>query len=127
MINLGNFDEALNVAEKHNVALKEDWTKKIIPPVAGEQSANQKKARSDLLKRVAKLCKLQGNFGLAAKLYTMGNEKIKGIKCLLKSGDTQAIIKFATNARDTEVWVLAGNFLQNQNWHNDPDIMKTII
>jgi intraflagellar transport protein 140 len=43
----------------------------------------------------------------------MGNEKIKGIKCLLKSGDTQQIIKFATNARDTEVWVLAGNFLQN--------------
>jgi intraflagellar transport protein 140 len=25
------------------------------------------------------------------------------------------------------VYVLAGNFLQNQNWHNDPEVMKTII
>ena len=25
------------------------------------------------------------------------------------------------------MYVLAGNFLQNQNWHNDPEIMKTII
>ena len=23
--------------------------------------------------------------------------------------------------------MFAGNFLQNQNWHNDPEIMKTII
>lgn len=127
MINLGNNDEALATAEKYNVPLKEEMTKKLIPPVAGDMSAAQRSQRQEILKRVAKLCKLQGNFGLAAKLYTMGNEKIKGIKCLLKSGDTQSIIKFASNARDTEVWILAGNFLQNQNWHNDPDIMKTII
>lgn len=112
MINLGNNDEALTVAEKYNVQLKEEWAKKLIP-AAGELSAQQKKERQEILLRVAKLTKHQGNFGLAAKLYTMGNEKIKGIKCLLKSGDTQGIIKFATNARDTEVWVLAGNFLQN--------------
>ena len=60
-------------------------------------------------------------------MYTMANEKLKGMKCLLKSGDAKAVINFATNARQTEVYVLAGNFLQNQNWHNDPDIMKTII
>jgi intraflagellar transport protein 140 len=41
----------------------------------------------------------------------MANEKIKGIKCLLKSGDVKAIISFATNARQAEVFVLAGNFL----------------
>mmetsp|Transcript_6902 Transcript_6902/g.5135 ORF Transcript_6902/g.5135 Transcript_6902/m.5135 type:complete len:182 (+) Transcript_6902:2882-3427(+) len=57
----------------------------------------------------------------------MANEKLKGMKCLLKSGDVKAVIAFATNARQTEVYVLAGNFLQNQNWHNDPEIMKTII
>lgn len=57
----------------------------------------------------------------------MANEKMKGIKCLLKSADVKAVISFATNARDTQVFVLAGNFLQNQNWHNDPEIMKTII
>jgi len=57
----------------------------------------------------------------------MSGEKMKGIKCLLKSGDVKAVIGFASNARQPEVYILAGNFLQNQNWHNDPEIMKTII
>lgn len=87
MINLGNLDEALTISEKHNVVLKEDWAKKLIPAaVAGNKAKEQE--RLVILRRVAKLCKIQGNFALAAKLYTMGNEKIKGIKCLLKSGDT---------------------------------------
>jgi len=77
--------------------------------------------------RVAKLVKTQGNFKLGAKIYTMANEKMKGIKCLLKSGDVKAIIGFASNAREQQVFILAGNFLQNQNWHNDPEIMRTII
>jgi hypothetical protein len=63
--------------------------------------------------RVAKLVKRQGQFKLGAKIYTMANEKMKGIKCLLKSGDVKAIIGFASNARQSEVFVLAGNFLQN--------------
>jgi hypothetical protein len=29
----------------------------------------------------------------------MANEKMKGIKCLLKSGDVKAVIGFATTAR----------------------------
>ena len=61
--------------------------------------------------RVAKLVKRQGQFKLGAKIYTMANEKMKGIKCLLKSGDVKAIIGFASNARQSEVFVLAGNFL----------------
>jgi hypothetical protein len=43
----------------------------------------------------------------------MANEKLKGMKCLLKSGDVKQVIGFATNARQTEVYILAGNFLQN--------------
>jgi hypothetical protein len=43
--------------------------------------------------------KKQGNFKFGAKVYTMANEKLKGIKCLLKSADVKAVISFATNAR----------------------------
>jgi intraflagellar transport protein 140 len=73
------------------------------------------------------MVKKQGNFKLGAKIYTMANEKMKGLKCLLKSGDVKAVISFSTAARQTEVYVLAGNFLQSQNWHNSPQIMSTII
>lgn len=71
--------------------------------------------------------KTQGNFKFGAKVYTMANEKIKGVKCLIKSGEVKAVTSFAANARQPEVYVLAGNFLQLNNWHNDPEIMKTII
>ena len=57
----------------------------------------------------------------------MANQPLKGIKCLIKSGDVKAVIGFAQTARNNDVYKLAGNFLQNQNWHNDPEIMKTII
>ena len=49
--------------------------------------------------RIAKLMKKQGNFKLGAKIYTMANEKMKGLKCLLKSGDVKAVIGFANAAR----------------------------
>lgn len=71
--------------------------------------------------------KKQGDFKLGAKIYTMANQPLKGIKCLIKSGDVKAVIGFAQTARNNDVYKLAGNFLQNQNWHNDPEIMKTII
>lgn len=61
--------------------------------------------------RIAKLIKKQGNFKLGAKIYTMANEKMKGLKCLLKSGDVKSVIGFANAARQTEVYVFAGNFL----------------
>jgi len=41
------------------------------------------------------MLKTQGNFKLGAKIYTMANEKMKGIKCLIKSGDIKALIGFA--------------------------------
>jgi len=34
MISLGDLDEALNTAERHNVNLKEEWAQKLIPPAA---------------------------------------------------------------------------------------------
>lgn len=109
MIGLNQLDEALAITEKYNVTLKEEMVTKLIP--AATDNPQQKQERQEILLRVAKLVKRQGQFKLGAKIYTMANEKMKGIKCLLKSGDVKAIIGFASNARQSEVFVLAGNFL----------------
>ena len=111
MISLGDLDEALAVAERHNVNLKEEWAQKLIPPSTTDKVKQAE--RRDILLRIAKLVKRQGNFKFGAKVYTMANEKMKGLKCLLKSSDTKAVIGFAQNARQPEVYVLAGNFLRN--------------
>ena len=93
MITLGNLEQALRIAEEENVTLKEEMALKLCPPAT--QDPNQKKLRTDTLMKVAKIVKKQGDFKLGAKIYTMANEKIKGIKCLLKSGEVKAVIGFA--------------------------------
>ena len=128
MVQLGNFKDALEMAEKHNFSIKEEFAMKLVPPMpANPNDTHKQNERKTICLRLAKLSKKQGDFKLGAKLYTMANEKLKGMKCLLKSADVKQVISFAQNARQPDVFALAGNFLQNQNWHNDPEIMKTII
>lgn len=128
MVQLGNFKDALEMAEKHNFSIKEEFAMKLVPPMpANANDTLKQNERKGICMRLAKISKKQGDFKLGAKLYTMANEKLKGMKCLLKSADVKQVISFAQNARQPDVFVLAGNFLQNQNWHNDPEIMKTII
>ena len=77
--------------------------------------------------RVAAILQRNGNFTLACKLYTQARQKVKAMQCLLHSGETKKIMAFAQTARNKEVYVLAANFLQNADWHNDPEMMRTII
>jgi intraflagellar transport protein 140 len=50
------------------------------------------------------------------------------MQALLKSGDTEKIVFFANVARQAKIYILAANYLQSLDWHNDNgDIMKNII
>merc|ERR1719399_2292919 len=87
----------------------------------------QAELRAELLNKLARLCKKQGSFQLACKKFTQAGDKLKAMKSLLKSGDTEKIIFFAGTARQPEIYVLAGNYLQSLDWHSEPEIMKNII
>lgn len=54
-------------------------------------------------------------------------DRIRAIKCLVRSGDTKAVIQFATISRNAEIYTLAANYLQQMNWRESVDIMKAII
>ena len=77
--------------------------------------------------KIAKLCKDQGSFQIACKKYTQAGEKVKAMKSLLKSGDTERITFFAGTARTPEIYVLAANYLQSLDWHSKPEITKQIL
>lgn len=49
------------------------------------------------------------------------------MQVLLKSGDVEKITFFAGVSRQKEIYVMAANFLQTLDWHNDGGIMKSII
>ena len=48
------------------------------------------------------------------------------LKAVIKGGDPQKVIKFANFARSADGYVLAANFLQNADWHSNPDLIKKI-
>lgn len=49
------------------------------------------------------------------------------MKALLKSGDSEKIVFFANTARNRDIYIMAGNYLQSVNWKDNPDIMQHIV
>jgi len=37
------------------------------------------------------------------------------------------IVNFARNARKKEIYILAGNYLQNADWHSTPSLIRFIV
>lgn len=49
-------------------------------------------------------------------------DRLKALKCLLKSGDTKSIVYYAGVSRSRDIYILAANYLQNLDWHDDPQV-----
>ena len=64
---------------------------------------------------------------MACKKYTQAGDKVKAMKCLLKSGDTSKICYFAGVSRNRDIYILAANYLQALDWKADPEIVKSIV
>lgn len=117
------YERAVELCIEHDVQINEDMAERMTP----EKNSMDSSKRAEILSNMAQLCRKQGSFQLACKKFTQAGDKIKAMKSLLKSGDTEKIIFFAGTARQADIYVLAGNYLQSLDWHNDADIMKNII
>jgi len=116
------FSEALDLCMSHNVTITEELAEKMTLPKGSDPEF-----RNKLLERIADCCMQQRSYHLATKKYTQAGNKIKAMKSLLKSGDTEKIIFFAGVSRQKEIYVMAANYLQSLDWRKDPEIMKNII
>lgn len=117
------YERAVELCCNHDVQITEDMAEKMTP----EKNAMESARRAEILGTLAKLCRKQGSFQLACKKYTQAGDKLKAMQSLLKSGDTEKIVFFAGTARQPNIYIIAGNYLQSLAWHDDPDIMKNII
>lgn len=91
------------------------------------EQAAESDYRTRLLERLAECCTVQGSYHLATKKFTQAGSKLKAMKALLKSRDTEKIIFFTNVSRQREIYIMAANFLQQQEWRKDPEVMKHII
>eukprot|EP00057_Strongylocentrotus_purpuratus_P021032 XP_011675506.1 PREDICTED: intraflagellar transport protein 140 homolog [Strongylocentrotus purpuratus] len=119
----GKYFEALELCQDHNVSI----TERLAEKMTLSKDDSQGDMRLKLLEKVADLCFLQGSYHLATKKYTQAGNKVKAMRALLKSGDTEKIIFFAGVSRQKEIYVMAANYLQSLDWRKDPEIMKNII
>jgi intraflagellar transport protein 140 len=119
------YDYAIDLCLEHKVKIDDDMAEGLTPPKSDDPVEAER--RLETLRKLAKACKKQNVFHLACKKYTQAGERLKAMKCLLKSGDTKNIIYYAGASRNKDIYVLAANYLQSLDWHDDNEIMKNII
>lgn len=117
------FKEAIGICLEHNVQLSEDLVEKLTP----ERDQLDDDDRLSVLETLAESLMVQGNYHLATKKFTQAGDKVRAMKALLKSGDTDKIIFFAGVSRQREIYIMAANYLQSLDWQNNPDILRNII
>lgn len=129
LINAKRYDDAIDMCLNHKVTITEAMAEQMTPPrpEGVEETPAAKDTRISLLLKLAQACKRQGSYHLATKKYTQAGDKVKALKALLKSGDTEKIVFFAQVSRSKEIYVLAANYLQSLPWHADAEVLKNII
>ncbi|CAG5110542.1 Similar to Ift140: Intraflagellar transport protein 140 homolog (Mus musculus), partial [Cotesia congregata] len=120
------FVEVLNLIQKYNVPLTEDLAEEITIDKANNDTESER-IRILTLEKVGEIAFEQGNYHLATKKFTQAGNKLKAMKALLKSGDTEKICFFAQVSRQRDIYIMAGNYLQSLDWQNQPNILKSII
>ena len=124
-IKSGELERALSLAEEHSVSLTEEMCNDLTLPKTRDQE--QTKRRQDLLLRMARLLEKQGDYQQATKKYTQGGDNVAAMKALIRSGDVEKIVFYAGVLKNRETYILAANYLQSMDWHEDPEIMQNII
>ncbi|XP_028905060.1 intraflagellar transport protein 140 homolog [Ornithorhynchus anatinus] len=119
------YHEALQLCLEQSMTITEEMAEKMTVSKGSEDLPEE--ARRDLLDQIANCCMRQGSYHLATKKYTQAGNKIKAMRALLKSGDTEKIVFFAGVSKQKEIYIMAANYLQSLDWRKEPEIMKNII
>ncbi|XP_005391625.1 PREDICTED: intraflagellar transport protein 140 homolog isoform X1 [Chinchilla lanigera] len=119
------YHEALQLCLEQNMTITEEMAEKMTVPK--DSKVLSEESRRELLEQIANCCMRQGNYHLATKKYTQAGNKLKAMRALLKSGDTEKIVFFAGVSRQKEIYIMAANYLQSLDWRKEPEIMKNII
>ena len=125
----GDHARGLELIVEHDVKIDEELAEAFTPPKGADPKDGgiSEEARKALLMKIAAVCKNQGSYHLACKKYTQAGDKMKAMKALLKSGDTEKICFFAGVSRQREIYVMTANYLQTLRWHGDPELTKHIV
>nr|XP_049461792.1 intraflagellar transport protein 140 homolog [Anopheles coluzzii] len=123
LANARQLARALAVCAEHRVPVTETLAELLTP---GKDDLAEGE-RTALLLRLGDILQEQGDYHAATKKFTQAGDRVRAMKSLLKSGDTDKIIFFAGMSRQKDVYVMAANYLQALNWQSDAKILKNIV
>ncbi|KNC28438.1 hypothetical protein FF38_06009 [Lucilia cuprina] len=115
--------KSIQICVDKGVPVTEDLAE-MLTPAKGEVD---EESRVYILTQLGELLQQQGDYHTATKKFTQAGDKVRGMKSLLKSGNTEKIIFFANMSRHREVYIMAANYLQALNWQEDSNILKHIV
>jgi len=124
-IKIKEYDKALNICETHNLHISHETADSIF----NEFENDTDETKLILLKKLAKQLTTQGDFELAHQKYVQMKDLSRAMKCLIKLGNKERVIEFAKGARNNELNILAANFLQSLDFHEqgNEEVMKNIV
>ncbi|KAK4874572.1 hypothetical protein RN001_013932 [Aquatica leii] len=117
------YKDAINICTSYNVQLTEELAEKLTP----QKDTMDDDSKNRILENLAESLMVQGNYQLATKKFTQAGDRVRAMKALLKSGDTDKIIFFAGVSRQREIYIMAANYLQSLDWQNKPEVLRNII
>lgn len=120
-----HFPEAIHMCEEHNVCLTDQMAEAMTSEANTADLTAE--ARKEMVLRVGSIAKDQGSWNLACKKFAQVGERLKALEMLMRGGDVEKVIFFANHSRNAEMFTLAANFLQSQNWSSNEMIYRSII
>lgn len=118
-----HLERALSICVEKGVPVTEELADMLTPAKADFDETK----RVTILVQLGELLQQQGDYHSATKKFTQAGDKARAMKSLLKSGNTDKIIFFASMSRQREIYVMAANYLQALDWQSDPNILKHIV
>lgn len=123
LANAKRYEKSLAVCREFKVPITDNLADLLTPA----KDEIEELIRVRVLTELGDVLQEQGDYHTATKKFTQAGDKVRAMKSLLKSGDTDKIVFFASMSRQKEVYIMAANYLQSLNWQSDGKILKNII
>lgn len=123
LANTKQYEKSLEIIREYRIPITDSLAELLTPA----KDETDEVIRVRVLTELGDILQEQGDYHTATKKFTQGGDKIRAMKSLLKSGDTDKIVFFAGMSRQKEVYIMAANYLQSLNWQSDGKILKNII
>lgn len=96
------FDDVIELCSTHRITLSDNVINNLV----------DSDLQTDVLAKFASLCEQQQRHAIASKIYIKLKQYPDALKAIIKTGDTDKVLKLAKMMKKKETYIIAANYLQ---------------